>query len=174
MLYSEFGKKYCDFIFSNLDIFKKQYFRDHDIRGSFYRVFRKGMLDDAGSPVLPFVQIELNNHIRIYDTLINSMADYILHEQSRLQDGTFCRPEPEKETVWADDLFMSVPLLMRLGVLNNDEKYFNEAAKQVINFNRYLFDNDNKIYKHGWFSSYWKTIRSVLGQSKWMGSLGCI
>ena len=151
--YGEFVKKYCNFIKENLPRFKKQYFEDHDLRGSFYRVFRKSMLDDAGSPTLPFAEVELEEHGNEYDDLINEMAGYIVNGQAKLPDGTLCRPEPVEWTVWADDLFMSVPLLVRLGALHNDEKYFNEASKQLINFNKYLYDKTKKLYKHGWFST---------------------
>ena len=151
--YHAFVTKYCSFIAANLPLFKKQYFRDHDLRTSYYRIFRKSMLDDAGAPTLPFVELSLQDKIHNYDSLIIEMADYVLNGQSRLTDGTYCRPEPEKWTIWADDLFMSIPLLVRTGKLTKLNKYFNEAANQIINFNKYLFDPDKKLYKHGWFSS---------------------
>ena len=150
--YHEFVKKYCDFIYENLPLFKKQYFANHDIRGSYHRIFRKSMLDDTGAPTLPFAEIEIVFHNKDYDTLINEMVNYVLNGQTRLPDGTLCRPEPERWTVWADDLFMSVPLLVRAGVLYNDKKCFDEAAKQIVNFNKYLFDSKTGLYKHGWFS----------------------
>jgi rhamnogalacturonyl hydrolase YesR len=46
---------------------------------------------------------------------------------------------------------MSVPFLVRLGKLTGDSKYFDDAALQVINFDKYLFDEDAGLYKHGWF-----------------------
>ncbi|MCL6098447.1 MAG: glycoside hydrolase family 88 protein [Bacteroidetes bacterium] len=150
--YHEFVKKYCDFIYENLPLFKKQYFANHDIHGSYHRIFRKSMLDDTGAPTLPFAEVEIKYHNKDYDTLINEMVDYVFNGQTRLPDGTLCRPEPERWTVWADDLFMSVPLLVRAGVLYNDKKCFDEAAKQIINFNKYLFDSKTGLYKHGWFS----------------------
>jgi len=150
--YKEFVEKYCNFILYNIQLFKKQYFINHDIRGSYHRIFRKCMLDDTGAPILPFVEIKLENHSKDYDALINEMTNYVLNKQTRLPDGTFCRPEPERWTVWADDLFMSVPLLVRAGILYNDKKYFDDAAKQIINFNKYLFDSETGLYKHGWFS----------------------
>ncbi len=151
-IYGRFVKKYCNFIKDNMQQFGKQYYEDNDLRGSFYRMFRKSMLDDAGAPALPFAETELNKHIDNYDKIINEMADYIMNRQTRLQDGTLCRPEPEEWTVWADDLFMSVPLLLRVAILRNDDRYFNEASKQLINFNKYLYDKSTGLYQHGWFS----------------------
>jgi rhamnogalacturonyl hydrolase YesR len=54
-------------------------------------------------------------------------------------------------TVWADDLFMSVPFLVRAAKLYNNPKLYGDAAKQVINFNKYLFDKEKQLYKHAWF-----------------------
>ncbi len=73
------------------------------------------------------------------------MVNYDFNEQPRLKDGTLCRPEPEKWTVWADDLFMSVPLFLRMGKITGDKKYFDDAAKQIINFNQLLFDKKRTL-----------------------------
>lgn len=150
--YNLFVKKYCEFVWKNLSLFKKQYYVDHDMRTSYYRIFRKCMLDDAGAPVLPFAEIRMHDKVHKYDALLKEMSDYVLNKQSRLSDGTLCRPEPERWTIWADDLFMSVPLLVRMGIITNQNKYFDEAAKQIINFNKYLSDPATNLYKHGWFS----------------------
>lgn len=150
--YKKFVEKYCDFISRNLAQFKKQYYKDHDLRGSFYRIFRKCMLDDAGSPTLPFAEIALVDKTKKYDAILNEMVNYVYQEQSRLNDGTLCRPEPEKWTVWADDLFMSVPLFVKAAKINHNRKYINDAVKQVANFNKYLFDAERGLYKHAWFS----------------------
>lgn len=148
----DFVKQYCDFTVKNIPVFKKQYYENHDLHGSYYRIFRKCMLDDSGSPTLPFAEMKLNDHSKNYDALINEMTNYVTTGQARLEDGTLCRPEPEKWTIWADDLFMSVPLIVKYGVLNNQKKYFDDAAKQIINFNNYLFDEQAGLYKHAWFS----------------------
>ncbi|MBN2354997.1 glycoside hydrolase family 88 protein, partial [candidate division KSB1 bacterium] len=113
--YVNFVKNYCDFIISNLYYFEWQYDQLHAYRGSYHRIFRRTMLDDAGAPALPFLALlERGDHPH-YRRLIEAMADYISHHQMRLPDGAFCRPEPEPYTVWADDLFMSVPFLLRMG-----------------------------------------------------------
>ena len=55
------------------------------------------------------------------------MSDFVSIGQFRLEDGTFCRPEPFMMSVWADDLFMSVPFLVRLGKLTGEKKYFDDV-----------------------------------------------
>lgn len=144
--------RYCSFIFETSGLFSNQYFNTHDLRTSNYRMFRKSMLDDAGSPALPFADLAIyNKNKTVYDSLLNQMADFIITRQYRLNDSTFCRPEPDRWTVWADDMFMSVPLLLRMGILKADSRYFNEAARQVININKYICDKNTGLYKHGWF-----------------------
>lgn len=149
--YLNFVKRACDFTYENYDLFKKQYFIYNGIRSTNYRLYRMGMLDDA-APVIPFIQLLLEHKLEKYLPIVNKVIDYVFNNQARLPDGTFCRPEPEQWTVWADDLFMSVPLLVRAGILYNDKKYFDDASKQIINFNKYLFDPEIGLYKHGWLS----------------------
>lgn len=109
------------------------------------------MLDDASAPALPFIQRMINNNDNKYKQVIDKVTEFVAHQQYRLNDGTLCRPEPKKMTVWADDLFMLVPYLIRAAKLYNENKYYDDAALQIINFNKYLFDEEKKIYKHAWF-----------------------
>lgn len=155
--YKKFVKNWCEFIINNIPYFRYQYDSLHALRGSYHRIFRKSMLDDAGAPALPFFQIYINNDEEKYYDLISEMADYVMSKQTRLENGTLCRPEPEKWTVWADDLFMSVPLMLRMGKITGEKKYFDEAVKQIRNFNSLLFNRNKGLYKHGWFSRTKKT-----------------
>ena len=150
--YKNYVEEWCDFILNNLNYFRWQYDSLNALRGSYHRIFRKSMLDDAGAPVFPFMELLLETKNKNYENIVNEMVNYVSNNQSRLNDGTFCRPEPIEMTVWADDLFMSVPLLLRMGQITNDKKYFDDAAKQIINFNKLLFNKDTGLYKHCWFS----------------------
>lgn len=151
--YSKFVGNAINFTLDNYDKFKSTYYSLHAFRGPNYRMFRKTMLDDTGAPALPYLNSYSKSKDEKIKPLINEMDDYLLNKQVRLEDGTFCRPEPVELTVWADDLFMSVPYLVRLGKLNNDEKYFDDAALQIINFNKYLFNKNRGLYKHGLFGN---------------------
>jgi rhamnogalacturonyl hydrolase YesR len=150
--YLDFVQKYVDFIMAHQDYFRWQYQQRHVYRGSFHRLFRRTMLDDTGAPALPLVELFDRTQNADYWNLIEPLADYVLNEQIRLKDGTFCRPEPTPFTVWADDLFMSVPFLLRLGKMTGDKKYFDDGARQIVNFTRLLFDKEKQLFYHGWFS----------------------
>lgn len=149
--YSDYVEHVTDFTYSHYDLFRKQYFDNDGFRSSNHRLFRMGMLDDASAPALPYIQSMLDKSDTKYKTVIKTVLDYVSNGQTRLSDGTLCRPEPKKMTVWADDLFMSVPYLLRAAKLFNNPEYLDDAAKQIINFNKYLYDKDKKLYKHAWF-----------------------
>lgn len=149
--YSDFVKKVCNFTLDNYNLFKKQYYELDGFRSTNHRLYRMGMLDDASGPALPFIQLLLEKNGNEYKPILKTVLDYVSNGQSRLKDGTLCRPEPDKMTVWADDLFMSVPFLVRAASIYNDKKYYDDAARQINNFNKYLFDTEIKLYKHAWF-----------------------
>lgn len=147
-------KRYTDFMLTHLEYFRRQYDSLFVLRGSFHRFFRMSMLDDAGSSVLPFLELyQMNHDENIRKKILEPVADYILHKQVRLPDGIFCRPEPVEFTVWCDDLFMSVPFLLRWAKITGNSNYYDEAVKQFRGFRKYLLDAGSNLYHHGWFSN---------------------
>jgi rhamnogalacturonyl hydrolase YesR len=53
-----------------------------------------------------------------------------------------------ENTMWADDLYMSVPFLCRYYQLTGDSKYIDDAARQFIGFKKRLFIPELKIMSH--------------------------
>lgn len=149
--YSDFTRTVCDFTLDNYELFQEQYYELDGFRSANHRLYRMSMLDDASAPALPFIEMMINGSSASYAHIVDAVTNYITMHQVRLKDGTFCRPEPDRMTVWADDLFMSVPYLVRAARLYNNQKFYDDAAAQIINFNKYLFDTDKKLYKHAWF-----------------------
>jgi rhamnogalacturonyl hydrolase YesR len=47
---------------------------------------------------------------------------------------------------------MGLSFLARMGELTGDIKYFNDAARQVIQFHQYLFDEHVELMHHCWYS----------------------
>ncbi|MGW8314847.1 MAG: glycoside hydrolase family 88/105 protein, partial [Bacteroidales bacterium] len=136
----------------NSDYFRWQYEVLHALRGSFYRMFRMTMLDDSGGPALPFAELQrMDVTDRDHLDLLSRVTEYVLKGQERLADGTFCRPEPEASTVWADDLFMSVPFLLRMAEVTGLDSLYDEVAHQILRFNHYLADPETGLYFHGWY-----------------------
>ena len=85
-----------------------------------------------------------------YLELINIVEDYISNRQFRLEDGTLARHRPQYQSLWADDLYMSVPFLANMGVLTGDSKYFDDAVKQILQMADRLYIPDKELLDHGW------------------------
>jgi len=145
--YAAYSRKNFDFIFSNLDYFKKQY--DAGTKGVEFRpVFSIGSLDDCGSMAAGLLDVYAFDQRKDYMDYLQRVGDYIMNKQVKLADGTLARNNPRKMTMWADDLYMSVPFLARMGKLTGDPKYFDFAIRQVENFNRYLYDSTTGLFFH--------------------------
>ena len=87
-----------------------------------------------------------------YKAYIEKAAKHITEERSRLADGTLVRKFPHEMTLWADDLYMSVPFLARVGKLTGDKKYWDDAILQIKNFSKYLWDEKEDIYYHCYYT----------------------
>ena len=86
--------------------------------------------------------------------MIDNYINYISNGQQRLSDGTLARNRPQKNTLWLDDLYMSVPALAQMGKLTGEKKYYDDAVKQVIAvFSKRMFNKDINLYMHGWVES---------------------
>jgi len=146
----EYAKRNVGFVFDHDDYFRKQY--ENGIRGTgMEQKFRMSLLDDCGAMgagIMAVHQIDPQDRYREY---LNRASNYIMTKEIRLKDGTFCRTVPYEMTVWGDDLYMSVPFLARMGELTKDQKYFDEAAKQVILFNKHLWDPQLNLFYHCWY-----------------------
>jgi len=149
--YADYSLHNFDFIFSNLDYFKKQY--DEKVEGSSWdQYFRLSKLDDCGAMAASLTDVYQLAKKKEYFDYLNKAIHYITTKQERLRDGTFVRPDPRKMTLWADDLYMSVPFLARMGKITGNMKYFDDAIRQVENFTKYLYDIHTGLYYHCWYS----------------------
>ncbi|MCE5177603.1 MAG: glycoside hydrolase family 88 protein [Porphyromonadaceae bacterium] len=148
--YESFVKRYCLFTLENEPLFRRQYEQQNSLRTQNYRMFRCAMLDDSSAPALPFVEFYLRGFTpEGMKPLLTRMENFVMNVQPRLPDGTFVRPEP-KWTLWADDLFMSSLFLLRYGRLTGEQRYYDEVVSQIIHYDRHLYDEEAKLYHHGW------------------------
>ena len=138
------------FAFRHLDLFRRMY--EKGIPDCpFHQFFRLDRLDDFGAMAAGLIEIleyEDNKQFREY---LAGVMDYLLKKQDRLEDGTFCRTRFGITTLWADDLYMSVPFLVRMHTLNGEASFLEEAIRQSDNFHRRLFRPDNMLYHHCWY-----------------------
>jgi rhamnogalacturonyl hydrolase YesR len=119
--YSDYSRRNFEFIFDNLDYFKKMY--DAKTRGvEWGAFFSMGNLDACGSMAAGLTDVNAISNRNDFRAYLDRAANYILIKQQRLTDGTLSRPQPRNATLWADDLYMSVPFLARMGKLNGESK----------------------------------------------------
>lgn len=86
-----------------------------------------------------------NDHdaLPVLQDLINALMNNI----PRFNDGTFHRVE----TMWADDIYMSCPFLVRMGYLTGKSIYFDEAVKQIKGYEKRMWIKDKNIFSHIYF-----------------------
>lgn len=108
-------------------------------------------LDDAGSMATAFIKAYQKNLVaKNVIPIISNYVDYILNKEYRLADGTLARNRPLPNTLWLDDLYMSLPALVSMGKLTGEGLYFDEALKQYRLFAEKMFDRSQNLYLHGW------------------------
>jgi len=81
---------------------------------------------------------------------IDNYMAWVFSGQLRLPDGTLARNRPMENTLWLDDLYMSVPALAQMGALTGERKYFDDAVKQILQFSARMFVPEKGLYRHGW------------------------
>jgi rhamnogalacturonyl hydrolase YesR len=112
-----------------------------------------GSLDDSGSMCAALIKAHRAGVGPDLRPVIDTYIDWISHKQYRFSDGTLARMRPQAETLWLDDLFMSVPALAQMGKLTGDRAYFDDAVKQIKQFSARMFNPKLGVYMHGWSTS---------------------
>nr|WP_276901086.1 glycoside hydrolase family 88 protein [Pedobacter kyonggii] len=108
-------------------------------------------LDDAGSIAAAMIKAQRTGEVKAdLRPVIDHYLNYIMTKEFRLKDGTLARNRPHPNTLWLDDLYMSLPAIAQMGVLTGDTKYFDEAEKQYRLFAKRMFNPEKGLYMHGW------------------------
>ncbi|HLP08513.1 MAG TPA: glycoside hydrolase family 88 protein [Opitutaceae bacterium] len=109
-------------------------------------------LDDCGSFGSSLLEVMKQFEIPGGRAIADYVADYIANKQVRLPDGTFFRKDLmhvfHEQTLWADDLYMSVPFLCRYYELTGETSYIDDAARQFLGFRERLFIPQKKLMSH--------------------------
>jgi len=149
--YSDYSQRNFAFIFDNLSYFEALR-KAKAPKVEYGAVFSINNLDACGAMSAGLFDVDALANRKDYKAYLSRSADYILNKQLRLSDGTLSRPNPRNMTLWADDMFMSIPFLARMGKQTGDSKYFDDAIKQVENFNKYLYDPYTGLFFHNYYS----------------------
>jgi unsaturated rhamnogalacturonyl hydrolase len=107
-------------------------------------------LDDCGAMCAAMIKAKRGGSRANLQPLIDIAVNYIMTKEYRLKDGTLARNRPQPNTMWLDDLFMSVPALAQMGKLTGERKYYDEACRQVLAYERRMFNRGKGLFMHGW------------------------
>jgi unsaturated rhamnogalacturonyl hydrolase len=121
-----------------------------NFRNAFRPVLAPRSLDDSGSMATAMIKAHRAGVGGELRPLIDNYLKYISTGQMRLADGTLARNRPLPDSLWLDDLYMSVPALAQMGKLTGERKYFDDAVKQIVQFADRMFVPSRGLYMHGW------------------------
>ncbi|GGF95276.1 glycoside hydrolase family 88/105 protein [Paenibacillus abyssi] len=109
-------------------------------------------LDDCGSFAATMLYAMEQRELEGGRAVADRIAEYISHEQDRLEDGALYRVHGStdfmQQTMWCDDLYMSTPFLSRYYKLTGNPAYVDDAALQFLLYKNYLFMPQEKIMSH--------------------------
>ena len=132
--YSDYVYKRFKFLNSVAPAFKKVLESTGATDPQMKQILAPHALDDAGAMCAAMIKASRLNISLELRPLIDNYMNYIMYKEYRLSDGTFARNRPQKNTIWLDDMFMSVPAIAQMGKLTGEDKYYNEAVKQILQF----------------------------------------
>ena len=108
-------------------------------------------LDNCGSFGSCMLEIKNNQENAYVKKIADEIADFMMNQLERMDEGAFYRNDsgfPVAETLWADDLYMSIPFLCRYYLLTQKTEILEEAIKQLQLYFKYLYMPDKKLLSH--------------------------
>jgi rhamnogalacturonyl hydrolase YesR len=151
--YADYTQKRLQFIASAVPAFRTLYQQFPKPTNPLRQPVAPHALDDAGAMCAAMIKELRRSNDQRLRPLVNDYMTYVFTKEYRLPDGTLARNRPQKNTLWLDDLYMSVPALAQMGKLTGEAKYYDDAVKQVLQFSKRMFNKDLGIYMHGWVES---------------------
>jgi len=158
--YDDYSRRWTDFMLEKKPFISYQVNKMNGFQSTHHQLFNTPLLDFTAAPAMPFIY-RLARHKNFdnrkqYEAFVNDVKDYVVNHQIRLPIGNFTRETPEKYTTWVDDMFMGIPFLVQASLEADDPKektaLLNDAASQVLAFNKQLFNPAANLYQHAQYS----------------------
>jgi unsaturated rhamnogalacturonyl hydrolase len=121
---------------------------------SFSRFLDPRSLDDAGSMCAALMRARAAKVGPDLKPMIDTCSDWVAKRQFRLDDGTMARKRPQEVSLWADDMYMSIPALAEMGRLTGERAYFDDAVANVTGMSSRMFNPQLGLYTHGWHANH--------------------
>lgn len=109
------------------------------------------MLDNCGSFGSAMLEAYPESGDPDFRAIADRIADFIMNRLERREDGAFyreCPGEYSADTMWADDLYMSAPFLRRYARIAGRPECLDEAARQFLLFEKYLYMPEYGVMSH--------------------------
>lgn len=149
--YTAFTERHLRFIAGALPYFRAQAEKfGRPEKNSFRAILHTRALDDCGAMCAALIKARRAGVGPDLRPVIDGWMDFIAHKQYRLPDGTLARQRPQPVSLWSDDFYMGIPALAQMGVLTGDAGWLDDAARQVVQLSKRLFDEKTGLYAHGW------------------------
>ena len=148
--FTDFTARRFQFISDHLPYFEAIAAKYGMRRDAFRNFLAPGSLDACGAWGAALIKARLAGVGPDLKMIIDRYAAYITQGQFRLADGTLARHSPQEESIWGDDMYMSVPFLAQMGKLTGDNRYYDDAVRQVLQISARLFDWNKGLFAHGW------------------------
>ena len=150
--FRNYTEKRLAFIADSADKFKHtdSKYADWEAKMPLRNLISPRALDDIGAMAAAMIKAKRGGSKANVQPIIDVGIDHILKKQFRLKDGTIARNRPQANTLWLDDMFMSLPAVAQMGKLTGDNKYFDEVATQVLLFEKKMFNREKNVFMHGW------------------------
>ncbi|WP_159881253.1 glycoside hydrolase family 88/105 protein [Paenibacillus puerhi] len=109
-------------------------------------------LDDCGSFGALAIMADRFRPLKGVREASDDIARYIMETQDRMPDGALYRrvgvSPSMHNTMWCDDMYMSVPFLCRYAEMTGESRYMDEAARQLLLYKAYLYMPEKQIMSH--------------------------
>ena len=159
-------KKYIDFVIKFVDYYV---FDDGTIRG--YEV-EKYSTDDVCESRILFDLYDITKNEKYSKAIELAYSQVKTHP--RTKEGNFWHKKIYPNQIWLDGLYMMQPFYTRYQTLRNKKDYA-DIINQFKNVRALMFDEDKKLYYHGYDSSremFWADPKTGLSKNFWLRSIG--
>jgi rhamnogalacturonyl hydrolase YesR len=159
--YAEYAARFCDFHLDGIPFVEYQVKNLHAVDSANHFIIDTPLLDFTLAPSLPFIQRlrDEGDFARRgqYEEWIRRMIRYARNEQVRLPGHSiFTRTTPVEFTTWVDDMFMGIPFLVQAALYCGNpaesRELLDDAARQALEFNTQVWDEEARLYMHARFS----------------------
>ena len=159
--YRKYANDFCDFHLNGASFVEHQVRQLRAANSANHHFLFVPLLDFTLAPSLPFIyrlrRESVFTNREAYKNHIDRMLRYARNEQVRMPGtGIYTRLTPEKYTTWVDDMFMGIPFLVQAAQYASTPAeraaWIEDAASQVLNFNKEVWDEEVSLYRHARYS----------------------